>query len=186
MHDQLMLEPPRSACEAVPETSIEAQALQIRRVQRGDVPMLLRLCEEHASRMLVERAVYGPPRWPPLDLVEALCEPPVRVWAWIAEAGGDAVGYAGASAGCSLLERANYFTIESLYACPSPWAVQVERQLFAQVLRTAREFGCLNLQWRLSPAQASRLHDELPLLATPVETVHYVLPLLRSGARTHG
>lgn len=149
----------------------------IRPVRAEDGETLLRLCREHARREVLERAPFGPGRGDARDLVEALFDPPVRVWAWIAEADGEAVGYAGAVAGCSLLERGNYFQLESLYVRPHPQAQELELRLFLQALRMARTLGCLNLQWRLPASQARRIEAQLPATAVRTDSVHYVLPL---------
>lgn len=149
----------------------------IRPIRAEDGETLLRLCHEHARREVLERAPFGPGRGDARDLVEALFDPPIRVWAWIAEADGEAIGYAGAVAGCSLLERGNYFQLESLYVRPHPQAQELERRLFLQVLRMARTLGCLNLQWRLPASQAERIQAQLPATAVRTNAVHYVLPL---------
>ncbi|MEZ0471781.1 GNAT family N-acetyltransferase [Luteimonas salinilitoris] len=149
----------------------------IRPARAEDCETLLRLCREHARRAALERAPFGPGRGDARDLVEALFDPPVRVWAWIAEADGEAIGYAGAVAGCSLLERGNYFQLESLYVRPQAQAQELERRLFLQALRMARTLGCLNLQWRLPAAQAARIEAQLPAAAVRTDSVHYVLPL---------
>lgn len=157
----------------------------IRAVRAEDGESLLRLCREHAGRTASERAPFGPGRRDASDLVEALFDPPVRVWAWIAEADGEAIGYAGAVAGCSLLERGNYFQLESLYVRAHPHAQEIERRLFLQALRMARTLGCLNLQWRLPASQAARIEAQLPAVAVRTDSVHYVLPLAGQDGAAH-
>lgn len=154
----------------------------IRPVRAEDGETLLRLCREHARCAASERAPFGPGRGDAFELFEALFDPPVRVWAWIAEADGEAIGYAGAVAGCSLLERGNYFQLESLYVQSHPQAQEIERRLFLQALRMARTLGCLNLQWRLPASQAARIEAQLPAAAVRTDAVHYVLPLADQAA----
>ncbi|WP_407353618.1 GNAT family N-acetyltransferase [Luteimonas sp. R10] len=160
----------------------------IRPVRAGDCETLLRLCREHAEGAGSERTPFGPRCSDARDLVEALFDPPVRVWAWIAEAEGEAIGYAGALAGCSLLEGGNYFQLESLYVRAHPQAQDIERRLFLRALRMARTLGCLNLQWRLPAVQAARVEAQLPAAAVRTALVHYVLPLAdqAAGRAAHG
>lgn len=154
-----------------------AGTVNVRRVGRADVRTLAALCDEHARCCDPQRAAFGRARGEALELEEALFDLPTRAWAWIARVDGTAVGYAGASAGCSLLERANYFRIESLYVQAAAPVPEVERRLFLQVLRTARMLGCLNLQWQLPSDQVGRLRAQLPPAAVSTATAHYVLPL---------
>lgn len=154
-----------------------AGTVSVHRVGRADMRTLAALCEEHARRCDPERTAFGPTRGETLELEEALFDLPTRAWAWIARVDGAAIGYAGASAGCSLLERANYFRIESLYVQAAAPVPEVERRLFQQVLRTARMLGCLNLQWQLPFDQVGRLRAQLPPALVPTATAHYVLPL---------
>lgn len=143
------------------------------RVAHADLGALVALCDEQAGP-----AAGGPAgRRDTLELEEALFDPPVRLWAWIARIDGAPVGYAAGSAGCALPERANYFGIESLYVRPGPAQADVERGLFLEALRMARRMGCLNLQWRLPECRAARLRGQLPPVVTQTPAVHYVLPL---------
>ena len=158
---------------AAPEPSV----LTVRRAKPADAAVLLALCEEHAQQVAHERWPFGGSRGDALELMEALFETPTRAWAWIAYADGRPHGYAGATAGCSLLERGNYFQIESLYVRAGAQAREAERQLFLRVLRMARMLGCLNLQWRLPADQVQRVHAQLPVGCVRAASVHYVLPL---------
>lgn len=151
--------------------------LTVRRAQSADAAVLLALCEEHAQRVAHERWPFGRSRDDALELIEALFESPTRAWAWIAYADGRPHGYAGATAGCSLLERGNYLQIESLFVRSGADVREAERQLFLRILRMARTLGCLNLQWRLPADQVQRLHAQLPIGCVRMASVQYVLPL---------
>lgn len=155
----------------------KSPVLTVRRAAPADTAVLLKLCEEHAQQVAHERWPFGCSRGDTLELTEALFETPTRAWAWIAYADGRPHGYAGATAGCSLLERGNYFQIESLFVRAGANAREAERQLFLRVLRMARTLGCLNLQWRLPADQVQRLHAQLPVGCVRTASVHYVLPL---------
>jgi GNAT superfamily N-acetyltransferase len=155
----------------------KSPALTVRMATPSDGALLGALCEEHAQQVAHERWPFGRNRADALELMEALFETPTRAWAWIAYADGRPHGYAGATAGCSLLERGNYFQIESLYVRAGAQAREAERQLFLRVLRMARMLGCLNLQWRLPVDQVQRVHAQLPVGCVRTASVHYVLPL---------
>ncbi|UHQ23441.1 GNAT family N-acetyltransferase [Lysobacter sp. 5GHs7-4] len=148
-----------------------------RAAQPDDLPALLELCAEHAQHTAFERLPYGHAHDGLLELREALFEPPLRAWAWIAYVDGAAVGYASATVGFSLLERAYHLCLESLYVRAAWRERAVETLLFEQALDAAARFGCLNLQWQ-APAwsEAARALD-LPRRATRMEAVRYVLPV---------
>jgi|SRR5690554_7221536 len=155
----------------------DASRVQVRRVGRADAGALFRLCAEHARQCGAERAPLGQARSDGMELLEALFDVPTRVWAWIARIDGEAVGYVGASAGCTLLERANYLRIESLYARSAAPTPEVEQLLFLEVLCTARAMGCLNLQWQLPADQVERLQTQFPPEVAGTPITHYSLPL---------
>lgn len=159
----------------------EARALSrlsmptLRPVVADDTPQLLWLCAEHAEQIAFERLPHGRARHDSLELLEALFEPPLRAWAWLLHSDDEAVGYAAATVGFSMLERAYYLQLEPWYV-RAPWrASGVDLLLLQQAQALALKLGCLNLQWQ-APAwsTASRLSSER---ATRIETVRYVLPL---------
>lgn len=132
--------------------------LRVGAVTRADSQALQALVREHAQYTRLERhgdtRVRGDARTRQLEFEEALFEPPVRAWAWLARAGGDAVGYAAATVGYSVLEGGYCFQLDALYV-RDRWATQdVETTLFEQVRATARRLGCVQLQWQ-SPAWQS-------------------------------
>ena len=159
---------PLAAVPAVPHARV---------VLPGDLPALLRLCAEHAEHTAFERLPYGHAHDGLLELREALFEPPLRAWAWIAYVDGEAVGYASATVGFSLLERAYHLCLEGLYVCAAWRGHGVEPLLFGQALAAAERFGCINLQWQ-APAwsEAARALD-LSRRATRMEALRYVLPV---------
>ncbi|MCL1635953.1 hypothetical protein M2650_15120 [Luteimonas sp. SX5] len=150
-------------------------ALTIRSVIHDDLPQLLRLCAEHAEQTAFERLPYGRIRHDPLELREALFEPPLRAWAWLLHAGDEAIGYAAATVGFSMLERGYYLQLEPWHV-RAPWRTDgADLLLLQQAQYLALKLGCLNLQWQ-APAwsAASALSSER---ATRIETVRHVLPL---------
>jgi len=155
----------------------------VRAVTRADAAILIALCQEHADRRELERRPYGPARVEALELMEVLFEPPYGAWAWLAEADGEVVGYASATAGFSMLERAYCLQLDDPYV-REPWRERgVETELLRHALDAARRFGCLNLQCQ-SPqwSQAARAL-EAPLRAVRVEAVKYVVRMDEDAAQ---
>lgn len=151
--------------------------MHARSVQRADLPALMSLCEEHTAQSAFERLPYGHAHDGLLELQEALFEPPLRAWAWVAFVDGEAAGYASATVGFSLLERAYHLCLEGLYVRAAWRGRGIEPLLFEQALAAAERFGCINLQWQ-APAwsEAARALD-LPQRATRMEALRYVLPV---------
>lgn len=149
--------------------------LSVRAVARADAPTLIALCQEHAERRALERRPYGPPRVDALELMEVLFEPPFGAWAWLAEADGEVVGYASATAGFSMLERGYCLQLDDPYV-REPWLERgVETALLREALDAAHRFGCLNLQCQ-SPQWSQAARDlDAPLRAVRVESVRYVM-----------
>ena len=132
--------------------------LRVGAVTRADSEALQALVREHAQDTRLERhgdtRVRGDARTRQLEFEEALFEPPVRAWAWLARTGGEAVGYAAATVGYSVLEGGYCFQLDALYV-RDPWAAHdIETALFEQVRATAQRLGCVQLQWQ-SPAWQS-------------------------------
>lgn len=132
--------------------------LRVGAVARADTDALQALVREHAQYTRLERhgdaRVRGDARMQQLEFDEALFEPPVRAWAWLAHVGGDAVGYAAATVGYSVLEGGYCFQLDALYV-RDPWATpEIETALFEQVRATAQRLGCVQLHWQ-SPAWQS-------------------------------
>lgn len=170
---------PRLAVSAPlsPPALAAVPGLRVRPVAREDAPRLIALCQEHAQALALERRPFGPPREDPLELMEVLFEPPFGAWAWLAEVDDQAIGYASATAGFSMLERAYCLHLDDPYL-RAPWQGRgVEVELLRQALAAARRFGCLNLQCQ-SPAwhEAAQRLDE-PVRTVRPETARHVLPL---------
>lgn len=149
--------------------------LVVRPVVRADAPILIALSEEHAGSRALERRPYGPPRAQPLELLEVLFEPPFGAWAWIAEIDGAVVGYASATAGFSMLERAYCLHLDEPYLRAAGRDRGVETELLRSALDAAQRFGCLNLQCQ-SPAWSEAARElDAPLRAVRIEAVRYVM-----------
>ncbi|MGO1073502.1 GNAT family N-acetyltransferase [Lysobacter sp. CA199] len=164
-----------AASDSAPAAAREPLRLTVRPVQPADAQTLIALCEEHADSRALERRPYGPPRADAMELMEVLFEPPFGAWAWLAEVDGAVVGYASATAGFSMLERAYCLQLDDPYVRPAWRGHGVEAELFRQALYAAQRFGCLNLQCQ-SPlwSEAARELDA-PLRAVRVEAVKYVV-----------
>ncbi len=128
----------------------------VTRVSRQDLDVLMALCDLHGQ--VAEPAVSDlDAQGGMLELMEALFDPPLRAWAWIARARGTAMGYAAATIGYSLLARGYYLRLESLYVDPAHRGRDVEAHLLASVRDTATQMGCIAVHWQhgacLSPLQ---------------------------------
>lgn len=87
--------------------------IDIRRVTRAHAAVLMQLCDRQRAELPETsgtRAGAGV-----LELMEALFEPPLRAWAWIAERRREPAGYAFATVGFSMLDRAYYLNLEALF-----------------------------------------------------------------------
>lgn len=168
---------PQLAVTAAAPEPFALGGLVIRPVARADAPVLIELCEEHSQSRALERRVYGPPRAQPLELLEVLFEPPYGAWAWLAEVDGAAVGYASATAGFSMLERAYCLQLDDPYL-RAPWCGRgIEAELLRHALDAAHRFGCLNLQCQSPLWSEAARHLDAPLRAVRVESVRYVVPM---------
>lgn len=157
--------------------------LTVRAVTRADAAVLIALCQEHADRRALERRPYGPPRSDALELMEVLFEPPFAAWAWLAEADGEVVGYASATAGFSMLERAYCLQLDDPYV-REPWQQRgAETALLRQAMAAARRFGCLNLQCQSPQWSEAARELEAPLRAVRVEAVRYVVRMEDESAQ---
>lgn len=158
-----------------PDVARAPARLNVRPVLPADAQTLIALCEEHAESRALERRPYGPPRSDAMELLEVLFEPPFGAWAWLAERDGEVIGYASATAGFSMLERAYCLQLDDPYV-RGAWRGQgVETELLRQALEASQRFGCLNLQWQ-SPVWSEAARElDAPLRAVRVEAVRYVV-----------
>jgi len=185
-----LLEPVDSRASAAGPRHAETAAvspagLRITRVGRMHAPMLMALCAEHAAEAAFERRAYGPANGNVLELMEALFEPPLRAWAWLAERDGEAVGYASVTAGFSMLERAYYLNLESMFVRADARPSGAVAALLAQARRAAAELGCSNLRWQVPIGRAAAAQIELPGHPAAIGVVQYVFPTA-AGVDAHG
>lgn len=148
----------------VPRTRVSPPLFQVppgpvvTRVSRQDVDVLMALCDLHGQA--AQQAVSDiDAQGGMLELMEALFDPPLRAWAWIARERGTAMGYAAATIGYSLLERGYYLRLESLYVDPAHRGRDVEAHLLASVRGIAAQMGCIAVHWQRG-AHLSPLHVE--------------------------
>lgn len=147
----------------------------IRRVSRPQAAALMRLCDRQMAELphAPGRRVGGV-----LELMEALFEPPLRAWAWMAERGGEPIGHAFATVGFSMIERAYYFNLESLFVPANERPSGVAVALLAEARRMAETLGCVDLRWQVPLAQGSG-EIALPGHAGAAAMVQYVFPTLQ-------
>ncbi|CAN7157591.1 GNAT family N-acetyltransferase [Pseudoxanthomonas sp. LjRoot168] len=152
--------------------------IDIRRVTRAHAAVLMQLCDRQRAELPETsgtRAGAGV-----LELMEALFEPPLRAWAWIAERRREPAGYAFATVGFSMLDRAYYLNLEALFVPASARPSDVATQLLAEARRTASQLGCVDLRWQVPVGQGD-VQMMLPGQAGAATMVQYVFPTSRSG-----
>lgn len=165
-----VLAPPSrpSGERAYVQSAATSPHLRTARVTRTDAAVLSRLIGEHALARAAAAPV--PAR---TELTEALFEPPLRAWAWLAWVDGAPAGYAGATAGFSWSDQAYFLAVEAVYVRPGLHRDTIVAALLAQARWTARQLGCSHLQWQLP----SDLAPPVAVGARPVAARLYRLPL---------
>jgi GNAT superfamily N-acetyltransferase len=151
--------------------------VHIRRVTRAHAAALMQLCDRQMAEL--PESPGARPGAGVLELMEALFEPPLRAWAWIAERRGQPAGYAFATVGFSMIDRAYYFNLETLFVSASARPSDIATHLLAEARRTASDLGCVDLRWQVPVGQASA-QMALPGQAGAATMIHYVFPTLRS------
>jgi GNAT superfamily N-acetyltransferase len=116
----------------------------VRRAGPMDVDALVVLCAEHAR---YERAVYDPDgKAAPLE--RALSEAPPRLTAWVAEAGGTAIGYVTATSEFSTWSARDFLHMDCLFVREGYRGMGVGAALMAALVSFARERGYAEVQWQ--------------------------------------
>lgn len=148
--------------------------VRITRVTRACAAALMQLCDRHMAEFPAgadaQRAAGGRV----LELMEALFEAPLRAWAWICERDGMPQGYAFGTVGFSMIERAYYFNLESLFVSAEARPSGAASALFDAARAMADELGCIDLRWQVPVAQAGAL--ALPGHAAAASVIQYVFP----------
>ncbi|HUD41567.1 MAG TPA: hypothetical protein VMR06_06150 [Dokdonella sp.] len=165
-----VLVPPSRPSGERADVQSAASSPQVRtaRVTRTDAAALSRLIGEHALARAAAAPV--PAR---TELTEALFEPPLRAWAWLAWVDGAAAGYAGATASFSWSEQAYFLAVEAVYVRAGLHRDTIVSALLAQARWTAHQLGCSHLQWQLP----SGLAPPAAVGARPAQTRLYRLSL---------
>ena len=114
----------------------------VRRARGVDAAVLAVLCAEHAA---YERAAFEGTRE---ALRAALDASSPRLFAWLAECDGAAVGYASASFEYSTWQAREFLHMDCLYLREHARGAGVGRALFEATVAHARAFGCAELQWQ--------------------------------------
>lgn len=152
--------------------------IDIRRVTRAHAAALMQLCDRQRAELPETPGTR--PGAGVLELMEALFEPPLRAWAWIAERHGEPAGYAFATVGFSMIERAYYFNLETLFVSAHARPSDIASRLFDEARRTASDLGCVDLRWQVPVGQGGP-GMPLPGQAGAATMIQYVFPTLRSG-----
>jgi len=150
--------------------------IDIRRVTRAHAAPLMQLCDRQRAELpdaSTARTGAGV-----LELMEALFEPPLRAWAWIAERRGEAAGYAFGTVGFSMIERAYYFNLETLFVPAMARPSDIAARLLAEARRTASDLGCVDLRWQVPVGQGG-MPMALPGHAGAATMIQYIFPTLR-------
>jgi len=153
--------------------------IDIRRVTRTHAAALMQLCDRQRAEL--PQGTGARPAAGVLELMEALFQPPLRAWAWIAERGGEAAGYAFATVGFSMVERAYYLNLEALFVPASIRPSDVASRLFDAVRRMASDLGCVDLRWQVPVGQSGApMAMAMPGHTGAATMIQYVFPPLRS------
>ena len=176
------LRPTLVACLPAPESPSWIRAsveddIDIRRVTRGHASALMHLCDRQMAELPATSGMRSGAGV--LELMEALFEPPLRAWAWIAERDRAPAGYAFATVGFSMIERAYYLNLEALFVPASARPSDVAVRLLSEARRTAADLGCVDLRWQV-PAGQGGAQMALPGQAGAATMIQYVFPTLRS------
>ena len=177
------LHPASAACLPAPGHSSSTRAssddgIDIRRVTRAHAAVLMHLCDRQMAELPETSGTRSGAGV--LELMEALFEPPLRAWAWIAKRDREPVGYAFATVGFSMIERAYYLNLEALFVPASARPSDVAARLLSEVRRTASDLGCVDLRWQVPVGQGG-VQMALPGEAGAATMIQYVFPPFRSG-----
>lgn len=152
--------------------------IDIRRVTRAHAAVLMHLCDQQMAELPETSGTRSGAGV--LELMEALFEPPLRAWAWIAERDREPAGYAFATVGFSMIERAYYLNLEVLFVPASARPSDIAARLLSEARRTASDLGCVDLRWQVPVGQGGA-QVALPGQAGAATMIQYVFPTLRSG-----
>jgi len=148
--------------------------VRIHRVTRAHAAALMQLCDRHMAELPVGASTQRAAGGRVLELMEALFEAPLRAWAWIVERDGLPQGYAFGTVGFSMIERAYYFNLESLFVSTDARPSGAASALFDAARAMADELGCIDLRWQVPLGQESAL--ALPGQAAAATMIQYVFP----------
>ncbi|HEU4664427.1 MAG TPA: GNAT family N-acetyltransferase [Dokdonella sp.] len=127
--------------------------------------MLVALCAEHARFEGAGFAVEGKAE----ALAAALDAPAPRLFAWLAERDGVAVGYASASFEYSTWDAREFLHMDCLYLRDGTRGAGIGTALLGALVAHARAHGCAELQWQ-TPAwnvDAARFYRRMGAAEAP-------------------
>lgn len=122
----------------------DTAACVVRPVSRRDLAALVILCGEHAHH---ERAAHAPAGMAE-GLARALFATPPRLHAWVAEAGGELLGYATATTEFSTWQAREFLHMDCLFVREGRRGDGIGVSLMAAVIAAARRTGCAEIQWQ--------------------------------------
>ena len=123
----------------------------VRRVERDDLPDLVDMCGEHAR---YERADYDP-RGKAALLERALFGPAPRLVAWVADSGGEHVGYATVTEEFSTWAARSFLHMDCLFVHHNHRGAGIGAALLAEIVRFANDQGHTEVQWQTPAWNAS-------------------------------
>ncbi|HEY6941104.1 GNAT family N-acetyltransferase [Dokdonella sp.] len=134
-------------------------AARVRRAHGADARALVALCAEHASYERASFAADG--KCDALRTALDACPP--RLFAWLAERDGTAVGYASASFEYSTWDAREFLHMDCLYLRDDARGAGVGAALVDALVAHARAHGCAELQWQTPAwnARAIRFYSRL-------------------------
>jgi len=129
-----------------------------RRLERRDLPDLIRLCREHAA---YERSTWT--EYDRLERLQALLIDSAEAGCWVVDGEGELAGFATVALQLSTWDAGRYLYLDCLYLRPAYRGRGLGRALMREVARRAVELGALEVQWQTPSwnADAVRFYDRL-------------------------
>ncbi len=142
-----------------------ALACVVRSATRQDLAALVALCGDHAQ---YEGATLEPAGMAE-RLARALFATPPRLHAWVADAGGDLLGYATATTEFSTWQAREFLHMDCLFVRDGRRGDGIGASLLAAVIAAARRVGCVEIQWQTPDwnADAARFYRRAGAVEKP-------------------
>lgn len=156
----------------------------VRPAEPGDAGALAELCRQHAA---FESTPEEPVAALPADLADrlarAMSADPATLWCFLADRGGELVGYS-SYAWCPSSWRGDaYVLMDCLFVVEGERGSGVGRRLFDAGAARARELGATRMQWQASTWNDGALRFYERTGASTMRKLRYSLPLEPAGER---